>query len=231
MPVKEILRTQFAFLAFLPIRPDLRQNRGAYLGYVLVVTWLVGIGRYWDHPSAYVWQYAGLGSVVYIFVLSLLIYLVVLPLRPARWSYPLVLVFVGLTSLPAILYAIPVERFMPMAQAQSVNAWFLAIVAAWRVALYVRFLSTAAGLGWYATTIATLLPISTIAATLTILNLEHVMFDLMAGIREEQMTPNDLAYGVVVMLGLFSYLAVPVTLVGYVVAIVVRWRAKRRPVD
>jgi len=143
MPLREILRTQFAFLAFLPIRPDLRQNRGAYLGYVLAVTWLVGIGRYWDHPSAYAWQYAGFG--------------------------------------------------------------------------------------WYATTIATLLPISAIAATLTSFNLEHVTFDLMAGIREEQMTPNDLAYGVVFMLGLVSYIAAPVTLLGYLAAIVVRWRATRKP--
>jgi hypothetical protein len=223
-PIQEILRTQFAFLAFRKIRPNLGEHLLAYLAYVLVVTWLVGMGRYWDHPSAQPWQYAGLGSVAYIFILSLVLYLVVLPLRPARWSYPLVLVFVGLTSLPALLYAIPVERFLPLEAAQTANAWFLGVVAAWRVALYIRFLSSGAGLGWLGTTVATLLPISAIVVSLALLNLEHVIFDLMAGIREEAASPNDTAYTVVLVLSYFAFMAFPATLVGYVVAIFLRRR-------
>ena len=43
--------------------------------------------------------------------------------------------FVGLTALPGWLYAVPVERFLPLDTAQAVNAGFLALVAAWRVAL------------------------------------------------------------------------------------------------
>ncbi|MDY7096248.1 MAG: hypothetical protein SX243_25005 [Acidobacteriota bacterium] len=223
---KEILRTQFAFLAFRKIRPNLRDHLRPYLLYVLAVTWLVGIGRYWDHPSAEPWQYAGLGSVAYIFVLSLVLYLVVLPLRPARWSYPLVLVFVGLTSLPALLYAIPVERFLPLETAQAANAWFLGVVAAWRVALYIRFLFSGAGLGWLGTTVATLLPISAIVVSLAVLNLEHVMFDLMAGIREDAASPNDTAYTVVLVLSAFAFYAFPATLLGYLIAIFLAWRSK-----
>lgn len=229
--LQEILRTQFAYLAFRKIRPDLREHLRPYLAYVLAVTWLVGMGRYWDHPNAEPWQYAGLGSVAYIFVLSLVLYLVVLPLRPARWSYPLVLVFVGLTALPALLYAIPVERFLPLDTAQAANAWFLGVVAAWRVALYVRFLFTGAGLGWLGTTVATLLPISAIVVSLAVLNLEHVVFDLMAGIREEAASPNDTAYTVVLVLSAFAFYSFPATLLGYVVAIFIRRRARPSTFD
>jgi hypothetical protein len=49
--------------------------------------------------------------------------------------YERVLTFVTLTAPPALLYAIPVERFMALQDAQITNFWFLAIVALWRVAL------------------------------------------------------------------------------------------------
>ena len=53
------------------------------------------------------------------------VWLVIWPLRPKEWSYKKVLTFVSLTSAPAILYAIPVERFLSLPTARSVNAWFL----------------------------------------------------------------------------------------------------------
>jgi len=103
----------------------------------IAFAWIAGMGRNWDHPSAHIWQYAGLGSVAYIFVLAAIIWLIVLPIRPEKWSYLSVLTFVGLTSPLDWLYAIPVERMTTMDFAISANMWFLAIVAFWRVALYV----------------------------------------------------------------------------------------------
>lgn len=221
--LREVLRTQIAFLFFRPISPDLRNRYGAYLAFVLVVTWAVGVGRYWDHPTAYGWQYAGLGSVAYVFVLAAILFLVVAPLRPANWSYGSVLVFVGLTSLPAALYAVPVERFLSPGAAMRANVWFLAIVAAWRVALLVRHLRVAARLRWFDVVIATLLPLSAIVVALGFLNLEQAAFSVMGGIREH--TANDAAYGVVVALTFFSILAFPVTLAFYAVSV---YRARRR---
>ncbi len=214
-----ILRQQFRLLAFRKVDLDLNRHRSGYLIYVFVVSWLVGMGRYWDHPDAHIWQYAGLGSVAYIVVLSAFLYVVVLPLQPRRWTYSHVLVFVGLTSLPALLYAIPVERFMPLEQAQVANAWFLGVVALWRVLLYVRFLSRGAGLGKFGTFIATLLPLSGIVVTLALLNLEHVMFEIMAGVRPGNESPNDIAYSVVVMLSMFAFIAFPLTLICYLAEI------------
>ncbi|MAT92468.1 MAG: hypothetical protein CME59_07690 [Halioglobus sp.] len=214
-----ILRQQFKFLVFQKVEIDLDRHLASYLTYIFIVSWIVGMGRYWDHPDAYFWQYAGLGSVIYIVVLSAFLYAVVLPLKPKRWSYSLVLIFVGLTSLPALLYAIPVERFMPLDQAQIVNAWFLGIVALWRVLLYVQFLFKGAGLGKFGTLIATLLPLSGIVVVLAILNLEHVMFDMMSGVRPGNESPNDIAYQVVFLLSMFAFMAFPITLICYMVEI------------
>lgn len=151
----------------------------------------------------------------------------ILPLRPKNWSYATVLVFIGLTALPGLLYAVPVERFMTLQSAQSANAWFLALVAAWRVALFVWFLRTVAQLHWPQLVIATVLPLSAIVAALATLNLEHVVFEIMAGLRETEISPNDAAYQIVFTLSIFAYIAFPVTLISYVLAIYDAFTDKR----
>ncbi len=226
--LQHVLTEQFRLLVFRDVSFDIERRFTTYLAYVLVVSWLVGIGRYWDHPNAYAWQYAGLGSVAYVFVLSIFLYFVIKPIKPPRWSYRMVFVFVGFTSLPAVLYAIPVERFLTLDIAQKVNAWFLGIVAFWRVALYVRFLRKAAGLGKFGVFIAALLPLSVIVVTLSILNLEHVIFDLMAGIRDQDQSQNDVAYMVVFFLSVFAYMVFPVTAICYGIEI---FRRKKRDAD
>lgn len=193
----------------------------------MVVTWLVGVGRYWDHPSAEVWQYLGAGSVAYIFCLSTLLFLIVWPLRPSNWTFRGVFIFVGLTSLPALLYAVPVERVVDLKAAQSINAWFLGIVAVWRVALLFRYLIASAKLHWFVVTIISALLLSGIVVTLTLLNLEHVVFDLMAGIRDEDAGPNDAAYLVVLGLAFISLWAFPVALVLYLGAVVHRQQSSK----
>ena len=220
--VRNIIETQFRFLFFRPIRITLQDDFAPWLSYVLVVTWLVGVGRYWDHPSAMSFQYLGLGSVAYIFSLATLVFLIVWPLGPSNWSFRGVVIFVGLTSLPALLYAIPVERFMSLERAQATNAWFLGIVALWRVALFLRYLLTVARLHWFVViTVATLL-LSGIVFVLAILNLEHVVFDLMAGIRPEDASPNDTAYLIVFGLAFWSLYAFPAALLVYTGCIIYR---------
>jgi len=229
MTLSEVLTQQIRALLFKKVQLAPSSDRWVLYVYLLLVALLVGAGRYWDHPSAYSWQYLGLGSVTYIFILSALLYLVVLPLQPARWTYSTVFVFVGFTSLPALLYAIPVERLMHVEQAKAVNAWFLAVVAVWRVALYVNFLKRGAGLEGLGIFVATLLPLSAIIASLAFLNLEHVVFNIMAGIGEGVRSQNDTAYAVVFWLSVLSYILMPLTLILYVVE--VRRVQKIRKVD
>jgi hypothetical protein len=193
------------------------------------MTWLAGIGRYWDNPRAELWQIAGLGSLAYVFSLALVLWLLILPLRARRWSYRNVLLFVCLTSPPALLYAIPVERFMSGEAALAANAWFLGIVASWRVALLLVFLKRDAGLRAWEAIVACLLPLALIVVSLALLNLEHVVFNLMSGIRAEDRSVNDAAYLVVLTLSYFSFLASPLLAIAYLWLVFRRRQGLARP--
>ena len=216
--LKKIATDELKFLLFIPIQLD-RSILNWYLAFGICFSWLCGIGRYWDNPRAELWQYLGLGSVAYIFSLALILWLLIYPLKPQHWSYKSVLLFVSMTSPPAILYAIPVERFMELGAAQTANVWFLAVVATWRVALLVRYLSTVAGLSGGAIVIATLLPLTLIVSSLTALNLEHVVFKIMAGLEDHEKSANDMAYGILFLITYFSVFTFPLLLVGYLLLI------------
>jgi hypothetical protein len=213
--ITTILADEFRFLTFRRLSPAIHTHWRAYLAFGLFFTWLAGVGRYWDNPRAELWQHLGLGSIVYVFVLALML----APLRPRNWTYQTVLLFVTLTAPPAVLYAIPVEKFVSPDAARTLNAWFLAIVAAWRVGLYTVFLRRVAALAPIAVFVATLLPLVIIVVALAVLNLEHVVFDLMGGMRDESRSPNDAAYSVVIILSFFSIYSAPFLLIGYVALI------------
>ena len=210
---KRILSDQCRLLCFRRTSSAIAGHQKPYLAFGLFVTWLAGIGRYWDNPRASLFQHLGLGSVAYVFCLAAVLWLVLLPLKPKNSSYQNILVFVSLTSLPALLYAIPVERFMPMADAQSANAWFLTTVAIWRVALLTVFLRRVAGLSGFAVLVARLLPIVVIIVMVAILNLERVVFNLMGGNTDP--SGNDTAYSVVFFLSMLSIYAAPVLVIAY----------------
>lgn len=183
----------------------------------IIGTWIVGMGRYWDDPKASVFQHLGLGSVIYIFLLAGFIWLILLPFKIENWSYKIVLTFISLTSFPAIFYAIPVEKFYSISVANTVNVWFLAIVALWRLCLLYYFLRDFTKLSTGNIVTVTFMPICLIISTLTILNLHNVVFELMGGIRNP--SPNDSAYLILMLLtGLSMILALPL-LIAYVVGI------------
>jgi hypothetical protein len=59
------------YLLFLASQEELADlSWRTWLGPALVATWLAGMGRYWDHPSAGLLQMLGVGSVVYVFLLG-----------------------------------------------------------------------------------------------------------------------------------------------------------------
>lgn len=221
--VRTILNDEYRFLTFRGVSSSVHHEWRRYLAFGLFFAWLAGIGRYWDNPRAEIWQYLGLGSIIYVFVLAGIVYLLAAPLRPANWSYRNVLVFVSLTSPPAVLYAIPVERFMSIDAAIAANGWFLAVVAAWRVGLLVRFLRVVGRLSYSAVVVGTMLPLTLIVITLSMLNLEHVVFELMSGISPDDRSPNDAAFGIVVGLSFYSFLLAPVLAVMYFLLALKRW--------
>lgn len=177
----------------------------------VIGTWVVGIGRYWDDEKASFLQHLGMGSVIYIFALALFIWLILLPFKVENWTYFAVVTFIGLTSFPAIFYAIPVEKFLSMKAANSANVWFLAIVALWRLGLLFYFLNRFTRLSAANIITVTLMPICTIISVLTILNLHQVVFAVMGGIRNP--SPHDSSYLVLMLLtGISMLLSVPLLL-------------------
>ncbi len=177
-----------------------------YVG--LIGTWLVGMGRYWDDSRANLLQHLGLGSVIYIFLLALFIWLILIPFKIEKWNYFIVLTFIGFTSFPAIFYAIPVEKFLSIETSNTINVWFLAIVAAWRLALLYYFLKHFTKLSIGNIITVTLMPICIIISVLTILNLHRVVFNIMGGMRNP--SPHDGSYMVLMLLtGVSSILSIP----------------------
>ena len=208
---------------------DVASVRWPHLAVGLLFTWLAGIGRYWDSPRANTLQHLGVGSLVYVFVLSAFLWLLLMPLQPARWSYFQILTFISAVSPPAVLYAIPVEKFMTLDQARRINVWFLAIVATWRVALYVVFLVRYAGFRYLRLIVAALLPLTVIVFGLTALNLERAVFDLMAGLDPAAGTSADSAYEVLLGLSLFSLVVAPVVFALYLGLVILGRRRLTTP--
>ena len=209
-----VVSTATRLLAFRLTAEEFRGFGPAHLLFGLACTWVVGAGRWWDDPRAGALQQTGLGSVVYVFILAGLLWVVALPLRPRRWSYRNVLTFVALTAPPAVLYAIPVEMLYGMEAARGLNALFLFVVASWRVALLVFYLRRGGGLGRFPAVVVTLLPIVAIVFTLTALNLERAAFETMGGIRGER-TANDTAYAYLTLLTYLSVLLLPLLVIAY----------------
>ena len=222
-----ILGDMLRLLTFRLSKERLSELSLRHLALGVAVTWLVGMGRYWDDPDANVAQRLGLGSVAYVFVLSAILWLVFKPLAPERVRYFGVAKFVALTAAPAMLYAIPVERFMPLEAAISINIWFLVAVATWRVALLAFFMLRSLRFRWYEALFAGLLPLTAIVVVLTAVNLERAVFEIMGGIDPKARTANDGAYQVLWLLSVLSVTAAPLLLVGYLACVVRRVTQRR----
>jgi hypothetical protein len=209
-------------LSFRSTREEMLQLNREHFVIGLIGTWVVGVGRYWDDPNASLMQHLGLGSVIYIFILSLFIWIIIKPYFVENWNYFIVLTFVSLTSFPAIVYAIPVERYFDMDTASLTNVWFLILVAVWRLSLLYFFLRRFTQLGSGYIWVGTLLPVCIIITVLTMLNLERAVFDIMGGLRNE--TSKDEAYKILILLTLASIILVIPLLILYLNNIYNRWK-------
>ena len=217
-------RTAISVLTFRASRQTLNSLGPKHLIFGLAFTWLAGIGRYWDNSRAELLQQLGVGSVIYVFILALLLWALLRPLGGAAVRYRSVLTFVCLTSPPALLYAIPVERFLAMKTAQQINVWFLALVATWRVALLVHYIRRGLSFSWIQTVVVTLLPLTIIVSALTALNLQHVVFRIMGGLTENEASVNDSSYFVVLVLSLLSVYAFVPLVLAYAALVILRKR-------
>jgi hypothetical protein len=213
--MKESVLKNLKLVTFLISKDELSKLNRADLYVGLFFTWIVGMGRYWDDPNAEVLQHWGVGSIVYVFVLAGLLWLMLKPFKISDWRYERLATFVSMTSIPAIFYAIPVERFFELSTANNINAYFLAVVAFWRVALLLFFLMRSAELSIVPSVVGTFLPITFIVSFLTLANLERAVFDIMGGMRDK--TSHDTAYQILVMITMISMALFVPLLIAYIV--------------
>jgi hypothetical protein len=218
-------KTIIRLLTFRLSREEMLQMNWRHFLAGLLGTWIVGMGRYWDHKNASLLQHLGMGSLVYIFILAGFIWVIVKPYFVENWNYFIVVTFIGLTSFPAILYAIPVEKMYSIQTADSINAMFLTVVATWRLCLLFYFLKkfTQMSIGNIFT--ITLMPICLIISTLSALNLDHVVYDIMSGI--EHPSPNDSSYLIVLILSGVSAIAAIPLLIAYIIGIYLRYQKRK----
>lgn len=204
-------RLWLRLLTFRATREDYEILGSRHLIAGLIACWIVGIGRYWDDPRATLLQHTGLGSVAYVFVLAAVLWCVAKPTAPERFTYAGILTFITMTSPPAALYAIPVEKWMTLEEANARNLQFLLIVALWRVVLWGHYVRRHGWLGSAQVVAITFMPLAVILMTLVTLNLHHVVFDIMGGIRNADKSSQDAAFRTMFVL---SYLSIPVSFVG-----------------
>ncbi len=207
------MRGWFRLLTFRSTREELRALDRQHLWLGLIVTWLVGAGR-WHAPYASPAQHAGLGSLVYVCALSGLVWLLYLPLRLEAWSFRRTLTFVSLLSAPAIL-EVPVHHFFDSWDARVFSAWLMGLVTLWRVALLLWFLVRAAGLPPFAAVVSLLLPVDLIVYALAYLGVEHDIDRYVNAMRELD------------LLGLLAALALVPTLIAYALLVAARLGARR----
>ncbi len=223
-----LLKLWARLLTFRARFEDYHSLGGQHLIMGLFMCWIVGMGRYWDDPRAILLQKTGVGSVIYVFALAALLWLTVKPIDPGRFSYVGILTFVTMTSPPAIMYAIPVEKWMTLKAANETNLYFLGIVALWRLGLWIHYLRRCGLFSGAATFVAATLPLAFIFIALVEMNLHHVVFNIMGGIRDADKSSQDTAYGV---LWLLSLLALPVSCIaglGWFALVLQSWRDRKR---
>ena len=75
-----------------------------------------------------------------------------------------------------------------------------------------------------AAVVATVLPVMLVIATLTLLNLERAVFEIMAGLRERPPNSVDDAYAVLVLLTALSFYGVMIAIPWYLIECFAAWR-------
>jgi hypothetical protein len=223
--MKPLLTAPLRVIKFQLTRDEFNTWGAKHLLYGMLLAWLAGIGRYWDNPRADLWQHLGLGSVAYVFVLGLFLFLFLWPLLPQNWNYARLVTFIAFTSPLAYLYALPVEMWMPLKYAAISNVAFLAVVAFWRVIAFGTFLVRVAQLSFFRAFVGMTVPLAGIVAALYALNLEHAVFNLMAGLHDTEATSVDGAFMVIFLLTAVSYYGAPFLILLYLIAIASASRA------
>lgn len=213
--IKTALRSIGRILTFRATRGDIKDDVWPLLLIGVLLTWAVGYGRWWDDPRDLPYfARMGYGSVLYVFVLSAILWIVSYPVAKERVGFGHVLAFVAATSLPGIVYALPVEAISASGTASAYNVAALIFVSTYRVALLVWFFRKILEMRLWPAIVATFLPISCITAVISLADLGHKILNMMGGFRGN--VSQTAAEAVVLAIGYTSFCLAPFLLVAYI---------------
>lgn len=165
---------------------------------------------------------------MYVVVLSAFLWLLLRPLRPARWSYLRILTFIRAVSPPALLYAIRGTLHDP--GRDEAGECLVSGDGGGVARDSVRRLPGGyAGFHSLRLFVAAVLPLTLIVFSLMALNRERSIFDIMAGLDPNAGAASDTAYILRFQLTAMSFLAAPVVLLLYAVAVVLERQRPRAP--
>jgi len=187
----------------------------------LIWVWLVGVGRHWDDPNAELLQQSGIGSLVYVFLLALLLWIVIRPVAPRPIGYFQTLTFISLTAPPAVLYAVPIQWWVGPVTTIYYNAAALTAVSVYRVALLALFYRRGGQLHIGGTILTILLPLTFILTVLAATRLGTAIASTMGGLRDQALSSAEQLQQqfdqVILNLSGMSLLAFPLVLLIYIV--------------
>lgn len=216
MNFKQATRTLFRILGFSAKREEIEANAAPLLIVALVITWIVGLGRWWDDPREVpIFVRMGFGSVLYVLSLAAALWMVAYPITLDRMGYRSFLAFVAATSLPGLVYAVPIEQLAGDNAASTYNLNALGFVSLYRVSLLVWFYWKILEIDFGNAVVATLLPISGIVLALTGMGHGARVMDIMGGLRDRM--PKSAMEEVIGLLGCLAWVVGPVCLLIYLV--------------
>lgn len=200
--------TMSRFLTFRASREELQNLSWSHLAVGFFFVWLAGVARNWDNPKAEFLQHLGVGSLVYVFALATLMTLILAPFfRERDWTvYRRALTVICLTAPPALFYAIPVEMWMSASAARTANYSLLAIVATWRVALWMFYLRRGASFSWPRVLACTLLALSVIVGIVGLFGVLANVGDIMGGVRNPVQAQSERVASALFGIAFFSFL-------------------------
>lgn len=161
-------------------------------------------------------------------VTSLVLYLLVQGLlllrtweNPSPLSYGAFLGLYWMTAPLALLYAIPVERFLSAGDATRANLWLLGLVSLWRVLLITRALSVVYQVNFFRPLFAVMLFADSVA--LVLLKLTPIpVISFMGGIRLSE--SEDVIFSTAMMVTIVGVCTWPIWLIGALIACNKSWR-------
>lgn len=227
MGLRSLLGIIFRVLRFRASREDLAKGGLPLVAVGMAITWLVGIGRWWDDPRTLEWYVRwGFGSLLYVGCLSLVLFALAAPLsrRASPDDFRVTLSFVTASALPGIVYAIPIELIAGPSAASAYNVAALIFVSLYRLALLYWFFYSVLGLpdqAW----ILTSLPVAAIVAVVSMMNMGPMVVDIMGGFRETM--PKSEAESIVEALGCISFIVTPILIILYLGQVYVADRGKK----